>query len=651
MAALRFLFIFFISFLLLSPLVKSVIKKVEKPIIVFAQDNTESIIYNTDSSYYKDSYPKELNRFLDKLKSNFEISEYSFDNKIDDEFKLDFSGKSTNYSSIIDEIANRYTNRNVGAFILAGDGIYNEGSSPLTKSSALHFPIYSLALGDTIIHTDLRISELNYNKFAFLGNNFPLQIYLEANEANGENIQLSVIHNKEVLKTEIINVNNNSFSQLVNLEIEAKSKGLQHYTIRVKALKSELNRINNRRDIMIDVIDSKQKILILAKSPHPDITAIKQSLASNINYKIDFFLIKDFKGDVKDYNMVILHQLPSSYNAATSIIKEMNKLEIPCLYIIGSLTSIDKLNALHTGVEIQQNKESFEDVQAFANSRFALFDFDEDNNKIISRFPPLLAPFGTYTTSPSSSVFQYQSIRGIETSKPLILFNTNANQKIAVILGEGIWQWRIQDYVQSGNHKLFKEMFNKIVQYLSLRVKKARFIVNVDNVFNETEPVLFRAEVYNKSYEPVNKEEIKLRIIDRSKKIYKFTFNKFEDAYRFDAGAFPVGDYNYIAEVKFDDKIHKVKGSFSVLPIDIEAVNTRANHHLLYRLANENNGKMFFPSQLDDLYNTLVNNQNIVSVETKEEKLMEMINLKWIFFILLGFISLEWFFRRYNGGY
>ena len=651
MATLRFLFIFFISFLLLSPLVKSTIKKVEKPVIVFAQDNTESIVYNTDSSYYKNTYPKELNSFLDKLKSNYQIAEYSFNSKIEDDFKLDFTGKSTNYSSLINEIANRYTNRNVGAFIIAGDGIYNEGSSPLKTASELRYPIYTLALGDTIVHTDLRISELNYNKFAFLGNNFPLQVYLEANEAKGSDLQLSVLHNNDVVKTEIINIDNDSFSRQINLEIEADKTGLQHYSVRLKALNSELNKINNRRDIMIDVIDSKQKILILANSPHPDITAIKQSLATNINFKVDFYLIKDFNGDVKDYNLVIMHQLPSNYNAATGIIAEMNKFEIPCLYIVGSLTSIDKLNALHTGVEIQQNKESFEDVQAFGNNQFSLFDFDEDQNKIISRFPPLFAPFGTYKTAPNATVFQYQSIRGIETSKPLILFNTTGNRKIAVITGEGLWQWRIQDYVQSGNHKLFKEMINKIVQYLSLRVKKERFIVNVNNVFNETESVLFKAEVYNKSYEPVNEEEIRLNIIDKSNKVYKFSFNKYEDAYRFDAGAFPVGDYSYTAETKFDDKLHKVKGNFSVLPIDIEAVNTQANHHLLYRLANENNGKMFYTEQWDEFYNSLSSNKNIVSIETNEEKLMEMINLKWIFFILLAFISLEWFFRRYNGGY
>ncbi len=651
MASLRFLFIFFLAFLLLSPLFKSIVKKVEKPIIVFAQDNSESIVYNTDSSYYKNTYPKELSKFLDRLKTNYQVNTYSFDNKINDDFKLDFTGKSTNYSSLLEEISNRYTNRNVGAFILSGDGIYNEGSSPLNKASEMHFPIYTIALGDTIVHTDLCISELNYNKFAFLGNNFPLQIYLEANDAKGKQIHLSVLRNNKVVKTEIVDIENNSFSKQLNLEIEADKTGLQHYSVRLKALKSELNAINNKRDIMIDVIDSKQKVLILANSPHPDVTAIKQSLASNINYKVDFYLINDFKGDVKDYNLVIFHQLPSNYNAATDIIAEMNKLEIPCMYVVGSLTSIDKLNALHTGLEIQQNNESFEDVQAIGNKQFSLFDFDDDQNKIISRFPPLFAPFGTFSISPKASVFQFQSIRGIETSKPLILFNVVGNQKIAVIAGEGIWQWRIQDYMQSGNHKLFKEMINKIVQYLSLRVKKSRFIVNVDNVFNETETVLFRAEVYNKSYEPVNEEEIQLSIIDKSKKVYKFTFNKFEDAYRFDAGAFPVGDYNYIAETRYDDKVHKVKGSFSVLPIDIEAVNTQANHHLLYRLANENKGKEFLPSQWDDLYNSLISNQNIVPVETKEEKLMELINLKWVFFILLSFISLEWFFRRYNGGY
>ena len=652
MALLRFVFVFLISFLLLSPLVKSSFTKVEKPIIIIAQDNSESITYNKDSIYYKNDYRNEFNSFIDKLSKDYEIAKYSFDDNVSDSFRIDFTGKSTNYSKLINEVTNLYTNRNVGAFIFAGDGLYNEGSSPLVASSKMGYPIYTLAMGDTLLHKDIRISELNNNKFAFRGNNFPLQIYVEANGANGNIMQLSVIHNNSnVVFTKNISVVGNSFSKQIDTEILAINTGLQRYTIKLKTLNGELNTINNRRVIMVDVIDSKQKILILANSPHPDISALRQAISSNINFGIDFSLISKFKGDVKDYNLIVLHQLPSEFNAVTNIITEAKKLDIPCLYIFGSLSSIDKLNALNTGVQVSQNKVSFEDAQTNGNSKFQLFEFDSEQQNILNHFPPLLVPFGNYNTASNAEVFQYQQIKGIETNRPLILFNTVGNQKIGVIAGEGIWQWRIQNYVQSGNHELFDELMNKIVQFLSLRIKKERFVVNVKNVFNETETILFNAETYNKSYEAISSDDVSLKIINKNDKVYNFSFNKYGDAYRFDAGSFPVGDYNYVAKVELDNNLHTKRGRFTVLPINVEAINTQANHQLLYRMAYDNNGIMYYPQQWNELYNSIINNQNIVSVASTEEKLVSLINLKWIFFLLLAFISLEWFLRRYNGGY
>jgi len=39
------------------------------------------------------------------------------------------------------------------------------------------------------------------------------------------------------------------------------------------------------------------------------------------------------------------------------------------------------------------------------------------------------------------------------------------------------------------------------------------------------------------------------------------------------------------------------------------------------------------------------------SVIHSEEKFDNLLNLKWVFFLLLALISAEWFLRKYHGGY
>ena len=227
MFAFRFLFIFIISFLLLSPLLKSIQKEIEKPIIIFVQDNSESIILNKDSSFYKETYPDQVSRFIERLNDVFEVRSFSFDDNINDDFSVNFSGKGSNYSSAIENVHNKFINRNVGAVILAGDGLYNKGLGPLVAASEMRFPIYTIGLGDTAVYQDLKITEVTHNRFAFLGNNFPIRVHFEAKEAIGSDIVINVIHKGEVVKSWSSYVSNQSYSEHVDFNIEAKETGLQ----------------------------------------------------------------------------------------------------------------------------------------------------------------------------------------------------------------------------------------------------------------------------------------------------------------------------------------------------------------------------------------------------------------------------------------
>jgi len=80
----------------------------------------------------------------------------------------------------------RYVNQNIGAVILATDGLYNEGSDPQYESKNFKSIIYTVALGDTTPKRDLLIGNVNYNKTAFLGNDFEVEVLAEAYQSKGE---------------------------------------------------------------------------------------------------------------------------------------------------------------------------------------------------------------------------------------------------------------------------------------------------------------------------------------------------------------------------------------------------------------------------------------------------------------------------------
>ncbi|MEL6989744.1 MAG: hypothetical protein AAGK97_18195, partial [Bacteroidota bacterium] len=90
---------------------------------------------------------------------------------------------------------------------------------------------------------------------------------------------------------------------------------------------------------------------------------------------------------------------------------------------------------------------------------------------------------------------------------------------------------------------------------------------------------------------------------------------------------------------------------FSIQPIQLELYETTANHGLLKNLSERFGGESVNASDLSSLSNMIVNNQSMKPVLFQSTLTRSIINLKWIFFLLIGLLILEWFIRRYHGGY
>lgn len=651
LAVLRFLSVFILSFLLLSPLIKITNHTNEKPIIVFAQDNSQSIVIHKDSNYYKNEYKQNVEKLIKDLSKNYDVRTFNFDDKVKENLSIDYSGKQTDISSVFDEFVTRYTNRNLGAVILASDGIYNKGSNPQYTATKLKAPVFSLALGDTLVRKDLLILKINYNRITYLGNTFPLQIIVNANKAKGQTAKLRVIKGAKEIFNKNINITSDSYSETVSFTSEAKESGLQKYSISLSPIDNEITLSNNRKDIFIEVLDARQKILILAAAPHPDISAIKQTLENNRNYDVQVALANEFTKSVADYNLIILHQLPSVNNVIGKVFADLEKTNLPVLYILGTQSNVNQFNAANTGLNIAVRNQAFNDALPFAVNEFPYFTVSDECKKMLNYFPPLTSFYGNYKTSPSAEPLLLQKIGNVVSNQPLFVFNQNMGGKNGIIAGEGLWRWKLANYAQKANTDAFDELITKTVQYLAVRIEKGLFKVNIPAIFDENQQVEFDAELYNDSYELINEADINLTITNYQGKKFTYQFNRTSNAYHLNAGVFPQGDYRYQAIVKLKNKTLTQNGSFSVTALDVEYLNTVANHQLLYNLAKQSGGEMLYPAEIDKLKDLIEAREDIKVVKYTQKKYNDLISLSWIFFLILALLTAEWFLRKRNGGY
>ncbi|MDY0053388.1 MAG: hypothetical protein RBR79_01900, partial [Bacteroidales bacterium] len=182
--SLRFLSVFLILSLIIFPIINNRTQRIEKPIIVFAQDNSSSILKTKDSIYYKEKYKKEVEKIIRELDKDYDIRLIGFGDKtkeIKSLYKeIIYNDYATDISNLFNDIEEKYYNSNLSGVVLLSDGIINKGGNSTHFSKESSYPIYTIALGDTTQRKDLMISNLRYNKFAFSGNQFPLEIIINA---------------------------------------------------------------------------------------------------------------------------------------------------------------------------------------------------------------------------------------------------------------------------------------------------------------------------------------------------------------------------------------------------------------------------------------------------------------------------------------
>lgn len=651
LASLRFLSTALIAFLLLSLLVKTKRTEEEKPIILLLQDNSSSLNVSF-GKFPKDRYAQQLQMLQEKIKDRYELISYNFGSGLSDFKSPDYSEKETDISNAMDEIFMRHGSQNIAAVILASDGIFNKGNSPIYNKNALSIPFYTIALGDTSVKKDAMIRSVRYPEIVYLGDQFTINVQIEANHLQGQSTVLEITApDGKVLLNKVIAITEDRFTFQTDAIGDALKPGILQYKVRLKTLVGEAITENNYDVAYVEVIDGRQKVLMLYDAPHPDVKAFRNAIEQNKNYQFEEADIKAYNGNYKESDLVILHGLPSVGAAAKiNMIQEIVSSNTPVLLVLSSNTNIAQFNTIQRILQISGASLNGNDVFPVYQPSFSKFTLNEATLTTIQNLPPLLAPFGKYQLATTADVFYKQQIGNIRTDNPLMVFNEVNARKIGMICGEGIWRWRVNEFLQTGKFDATDEIINKCVQYLTVKGDKRRFRVHTPkNVFNANEAIRIDAELYDESYELVNDVDAGCVVKGDNGKEYGYTFDKTINAYTLNAGILPVGDYSINAKATYKGKANAATSNFSIRPVIIETLNTQANHSLLNGIAAQSGGKMYTPDSMQHIAEDLEKNDKIKSILYDTFTTRPLIDMKWLFFIILLLLISEWFIRKYNG--
>jgi hypothetical protein len=641
----------FIAFLLLGPIVKQVNNLFEKPVFIIVQDNSASVKEGSDTTNLQALRQSMMQTAAALAEQGYETSIQNLAGQEVDKFT--FNGSSSDLNNAIKRISNRYEGKNVAGVLLVSDGLFNAGLSPLYAN--YNFPIHTLGVGDTTTRSDILIRNVAFNKIAYQGNKFPLRAEVQIKNLPAQPITVSLFRRGRLVDKQ---TKNSTGDQMLTFDFQplAEEQGIQKYDVAVEPTANEFNRRNNRSSVFVEVVEGKKKILMVAAAPHPDIKALREVVEKNSNYEFLLHIpaVSEQQASAlgpENIDLAIFHQSPDLRGKTAALFQNFARSKTSMFFILGQQSDIPMIARQNMPLKFENAPREFDEVTPVINNSFSNFTLSTETNSRVAGYPPVSVHYGKVQIPVSATPLLFQRVGSVPTEKPLLSLDVQDNRKIAIMLGEGLWRWRLNEYDRTESTAAFDEVFGKLIQFLTTNDDKRKFrSYPIQQEFSNTEPVIFESQVYNDIFEPVYGNSILIEITEQSGKKSEYTYVTSPGNSRYQIGGLQEGVYRYKAKTQIGGKTEEVRGEFAVVERQAELQNLTADFNLLRKLSANTGGRFFNAGDLESMQ-AFFKRAEAKSVIHTEETYDSIINLKWVFFLLIALVTAEWALRKYHGSY
>ncbi|MFL9844000.1 hypothetical protein [Flavobacterium rhizosphaerae] len=636
LAFLRFLTWFSIFILLINPVITHTDYEVVKTPLPVLVDNSLSV-----KELGQDSLAKLLAEKIAEnsaLRNKYDVQLYNFSGDFNAGNATDFNGNQTHIDQAAQNLKQLYRNSAYPVVLLS------DGNQTIGNDYIYSFPenvsVYPVVLGDTTAYSDLRVNQVNVNKYAFLKNKFPVEVFLQYSGNKSINAVFNIMQGNAVVFKQNIQFTQDKKAQTVSVLLNANSVGVHTYRAVITSAEPEKNTYNNTKNFAVEVIDQRSEVAIISSVNHPDLGALKRAIETNKQRNVSIIKPGEVKS-LKDYNVLILYQPGPAFR---SLLEENKALGLNTFIITGLNTDFNLLNQYQNVLNFKMSTQS-EDYLADFNPQFNVFAVDDIG---FSNFPPLQNPFGTITAQPGGNILLNARVRNIQTGSPLMVFSEKGASRSAMLLGENIWKWRLQTHIDNNSFDKFDVFIDKTIQYLASDSKRKSLVVNHESFYNSGEVISITAQYFNKNYEFDQNARLTIQLKNKSNNTTKaYDFVKGNNEYKVNLNGLAAGKYSFTVKESNSNTLYS--GNFEVLDFEIEKQFVNPDLLRLQQTAANTGGKVFYPANVDDLIKFLSDNEAYKAVQKEVIEKSPLIDWITLLIVLCASLAAEWFIRKYNG--
>jgi len=621
-------------------------------------DNSSSIV-NKDSLNRSNNTQKFISDFTSSVSGNIEYFSFGKDVVpiiINDNFNLLFDESITNF----DNLANYFkTEDNISSITIISDGIFNSGTNSYSKFEKLNIPIYTIAIGDTTHPSDISVKKVIYNKLIYINKTTEIKTVIRNTNLAGRKVFVTLYDNSGMLGKEQIKLNENGVNS-ITFDYEPLSLGKQKLTLKVSQLSEEEIHENNSYPFILDVLNDKIKILLIAGAPSSDLSMLTQSLDINENISLNkivqitnnkFLDISNITSELDSADIIMMLDFPT-VNTPLKLISDVKRTLVskqkPFFFFLSQAVEHKKLNLLREELPFVVSKISQNEILVQPKIK-SLSNTLLRNTIGWNKLPPIYMNTSTLRLKSGTTILAVGNNRNRALNFPLLFSSNIASSRSIVLNGYNFWKWNLQSDNSVDN--LFNQFITDAIKWLFANKNQKRVFVNTSkDLYNSNESIDFIGNAYDESLSSRNDAVFNINItsnnFEKTLKLTSTESGKYEGSINISQS----GNFNYSANISLPGEANKiVNGEFTISEINLENINFVLNSNYLKFISNITSGKSFDIKDYSNLFDEI---NKLSERQTKNEIIETKYSIwtnEWILALLILLLALEWIIRKKKG--
>jgi hypothetical protein len=618
-------------------------------------------------------------KLLPKLSAKYQVRLYRMDagvSRIADVSKLNSNGAATQIGAGLQQLSDETATLPIGAVVLLSDGSDNAGGIDLKTLNALRarrLPVNTVGFGKENLNHDVELEDLVVPKKVLANARVEAQVHLRQHDFSGQHARLSILADGSPVASHDV-VLANGAEQIEGIEFNAGKAGVRRLEARLDPLPGEENTKNNSQTRVLAVDGAKRRLLYVEGEPRWEYKFLRRAVEddpaveivsmlrttqnkiyrqgiSNPSELLDGFPNKP--EDLFEYQGLILGSVESGFftPAQQHAIRDFVDRRGGGLLFLGGRGALAEgdYNAPPFSellpVVLPNHKNTFhrqmvvaELTDAGKKSLICRIEEAPDDSANHWNILPYLADYQEAGT-PKPGAVELARVVVANNRYPLLVTENYGRGRTGVFATGGSWRWKMQQPVSDTSQQTF---WRQLIRWTAGETPTPVVGSVSESRLEDSGHVEIRAEVRNKSYNPVGDASVNAEIITPSGGSRNVALRADPTAHGVYVGEFDADQAgSYLAEIRAAD-LGSDLVAFQRENGTAENFHRQQNRELLQKLAEDTGGHYYTRRDAGNLPDEIsFSESGLTARET-----MDLWNMPIVFLVLLMLRSTEWMLRR-----